>query len=495
MPYANLNLSLSILWLHASKQSDRSMPSDQNLSSPAAFRPAERRALAVVLAAGEGTRMQSDLPKILHQIANRAIVSHVLDAIRAAEVESVSVVIGPQRKDVEEEVLKTAPHASVHTQQQRLGTAHAVLAAKSMLARGFDDIIIMFGDTPLVQPQTINRLRESLANGADVVVLGFEASDPEGYGRLLLEGDNLLAIREHKDASETELAIRLCNAGIMAISGAHALSLLEKVDNRNAKNEYYLTDVVEHARAAGLRTAALIADESQLLGINDRIQLSQAEAAIQARLRWAAMQSGVTLVAPETVFFSYDTILGRDAIIEPHVVFGPGVVIEEGAVVHAFSHLAGAVVRRNADVGPFVRLRPGADIGVNAHVGNFVEVKNATLGEGVKAGHLSYLGDATIGAGSNIGAGTITCNYDGFKKHHTQIGEKAFIGSNSSLVAPINIGSGAYVGSGSVVTRNVPDDALALARAQQVLNEGWAQKWRTFQAANKNAAKSQSAKS
>lgn len=457
------------------------MPSDHLPSSAVSSdNTTTRSALAVVLAAGEGTRMLSKRPKILHEIANRAIVSHVLDAIRGAHVESVAVVVGPGREDVASEALKTTPQATIHTQQERLGTAHAALAARSALASGADDIIIIFGDTPLVQPQTIHRLRESLASGVAVVVLGFEADDPTGYGRLLLEGDNLVAIREHKDASETELAINLCNGGIMAIAGAHALALLEKVDNRNVKNEYYLTDIVAHARAAGLRTAALIADEAELRGINDRVQLAQAETAIQARLRLAAMQAGVTLIAPETVFFSYDTRLGSDVIVEPNVVFGPGVVIEEGAVVHAFSHLTGAIVRNGADVGPFVRLRPGADIGVQAHVGNFVEIKNATLGEGVKAGHLSYLGDATIGAGSNIGAGTITCNYDGFKKHRTIIGEKAFIGSNTSLIAPVSVGEGAYVGSGSIITGNVPVDSLAISRAQQVVKDGWAQKMRLF---------------
>ncbi|MGI6245935.1 MAG: bifunctional UDP-N-acetylglucosamine diphosphorylase/glucosamine-1-phosphate N-acetyltransferase GlmU [Pseudochelatococcus sp.] len=441
-----------------------------------------RRALAVVLAAGEGTRMLSRLPKILHKIASRAIVSHVLDAIGAAEVDSIAVVVGPDRQDVAAEVHRAAPGASVHVQSERLGTAHAVLAARPALEAETDDVIIAFGDTPLVQPQTFDRLRAALAEGAAVAVLGFEANDPTGYGRLLLEDGELAAIREHKDATEDERAIRLCNGGIMAIAGAHALSLLERVDNDNAKGEYYLTDVVAHARAAGLRTTALIAGEEELQGINDRAQLAAAEAVIQKRLRLAALRSGVTLIAPETVFFSFDTVLGRDVVVEPHVVFGPGVTVEEGAVVHAFSHLAGAVVRAGADVGPFVRLRPGADVGTGAHVGNFVEIKNAKLGAGVKAGHLSYLGDAEIGAGTNIGAGTITCNYDGFAKHLTRIGEDAFIGSNSSLVAPVTIGDRAYTGSGSVVTREVPDDALALGRAQQVNKEGWAARVRALHA-------------
>ncbi|MFD2251380.1 bifunctional UDP-N-acetylglucosamine pyrophosphorylase/glucosamine-1-phosphate N-acetyltransferase [Pseudochelatococcus lubricantis] len=454
-------------------------------ASGASFPAQGRRALAVVLAAGEGTRMLSRLPKILHRIANRPIVSHVLDSVRAAGVESVAVVVGPGREDVAAEVRSTAPGATIHIQQERLGTAHAALAARAALEAGADDVIIAFGDTPLVEPQTFDRLRAVLTKGASVVVLGFEAKDPTGYGRLLIEDGELVAIREHRDASEAERAIRLCNGGIMAIAGAHALPLLEKIDNANAKGEYYLTDVVAHARAAGLHAKALVAGEEELLGINDRAQLAAAEAVIQNRLRLAAFRAGVTLVAPETVFFSWDTALGRDVVVEPHVVFGPGVTVEEGAVVHAFSHLAGAVVRSGADVGPFARLRPGADVGTGAHVGNFVEIKNAKLGEGVKAGHLSYLGDAEIGAGTNIGAGTITCNYDGYSKHRTLIGSGAFIGSNSSLVAPVSIGDGAYTGSGSVVTRDVPADALALGRAQQVVKEGWAARLREFRAAVK----------
>lgn len=461
------------------------MSLDHASSAVTASATRERRALAVVLAAGEGTRMLSSLPKILHRIANRAIVSHVLDAVGRAGVESVAVVVGPGREDVEAEVRAAAPAATIHVQHERLGTAHAALAARPALEGGADDVIVVFGDTPLVEPETIRRLRDTLAGGAAVAVLGFEAKDPTGYGRLLLDGDELIAIREHRDASEAERAITLCNGGVMAIAGAHALALLDAVDNRNAKGEYYLTDVVAHARAAGLPARALVADEAELAGINDRAQLAEAEAAIQHRLRLAALRSGVTLVAPETVFFSFDTVLGRDVVVEPHVVFGPGVVVEEGAVVRAFSHLAGATVATGADVGPFTRLRPGTRIGARAHVGNFVEIKNTTLGEGVKAGHLSYLGDADVGAGSNIGAGTITCNYDGFGKHRTLIGKAAFVGSNSSLVAPVRIGDGAYVGSGSVVTRDVPDDALAIGRGQQVNKEGRAGKLRELKMAGK----------
>lgn len=463
------------------------MSADQASSSAATPGGSERRALAVVLAAGEGTRMLSSLPKILHPIAGRAIVSHVLEAVERAGVESVAVVIGPDRADVESEVHRSAPNASIHTQRERRGTAHAVLAARSALEAGADDVIVLFGDTPLVRAETIGRLRDVLADGAAVAVLGFEARDPTGYGRLLIDGEELVAIREHRDASETERAIRLCNGGIMALAGAYALALLDAVDNRNAKGEYYLTDVVAHARAAGLAARVLVAEEAEVLGINDRMQLAEAEAAIQHRLRLAALRSGVTLVAPETVFFSFDTVLGRDVVVEPHVVFGPGVVVEAGAVVRAFSHLTGAVVAGGADVGPFARLRPGARIGMGAHVGNFVEIKNTALAEGVKVGHLTYLGDAVVGAGTNIGAGTITCNYDGFGKHRTTIGADAFIGSNSSLVAPVSVGEGAYVGSGSVVTDDVPPDSLALGRSRQVNKEGWAQRWRALNAARKTA--------
>lgn len=444
-----------------------------------------RRALAVVLAAGEGTRMLSQVPKVLHQVAGRAIVSHVLDAVAHAGVDAVAVVIGPDREDVGAEVQRTSPQASLHVQRERLGTAHAVLAAREALEAGADDVIVLFGDTPLVRPETIRRLREAIAAGAAVAVLGFEARDPTGYGRLLIEGDELVAIREHKDATEAERAIRLCNGGIMALDGAHALALLDAVDNNNAKGEYYLTEVVEHARKAGLAATALVADEAEQLGINDRVQLAEAEAVIQARLRLAAQRAGVTLVAPETVFLSFDTVLGRDVVVEPNVVFGPGVVVEDGAVVHAFSHLAGATVARGADVGPFARLRPGAQIGERAHVGNFVEIKNATLAQAVKVGHLTYLGDADVGAGANIGAGTITCNYDGFRKHRTHIGAGAFIGSNTSLVAPVRVGAGAYTGSGSVVTNDVPGDALALGRSRQVVKDDWAMRWRKAHAADK----------
>ncbi len=315
-------------------------------------------------------------------------------------------------------------------------------------------------------------MRRALADGAGLVALGFEASDPLGYGRLLTAAGELVAIREHKDATEVERAVTLCNSGLMALDGRTALDLLHRIGRDNAQGEYYLTDAVELTRAAGLRCAALSADERETLGVNDRVQLASAEAVLQDRLRDAAMRDGATLQAPGTVFFAFDTRLGRDVTVEPHVVFGPGVVVDDGAVIHAFSHLEGAHVGAKANVGPYARLRPGAMLGRDSKVGNFVEVKSATIEAGAKVSHLSYIGDASVGAGANIGAGTITCNYDGYGKFRTEIGAGAFIGSNSALVAPVTIGQGAYVASGSTITEDVPADALALGRARQTTKEG-----------------------
>lgn len=445
-----------------------------------------RTCLAIVLAAGEGTRMKSDRPKVLHAVAGRSMLAHVLATVTAAGATRVAVVIGPDRPDVARAVAEAIPDARVFEQRERRGTAHAVLAAREALAEGADDVVVAFGDTPLVRPETYARLRTALAEGAAVAALGFEAADPSGYGRLLTDGSGaLVAIREHKDASEAERAVRLCNAGLMALDGRHALALLEAIGDDNAQREFYLPDAVEVARARRLTCAALIAPEAEVQGVNDRVQLAIAEATIQARLREAAMRAGTTLIAPETVFFSHDTVLGRDVVVDPHVVFGPGVIVEDGAVIHAFSHLEGSRVRARASVGPYARLRPGADLGPDARVGNFVEVKNATLGAGAKANHLTYLGDAAIGAGANVGAGTITCNYDGYRKHRTTIGAGAFIGSNSALVAPVTIGDGAIVAAGSTITRDVPSDALALARGRQETKEGWASRFRALFAPKK----------
>jgi bifunctional UDP-N-acetylglucosamine pyrophosphorylase/glucosamine-1-phosphate N-acetyltransferase len=427
-----------------------------------------------VLAAGEGTRMKSAKPKVLHQVANRSMLGHVLATLTQAGATSTAVVIGPDREDVAKEVQKISAQARIFVQKDRLGTAHAVLSAREALAQPADDVIIAFGDTPLILPETFTKLRTPLAEGAAVVAMGFEAKDPTGYGRFITSGNELVAIREHRDASEAERAIALCNGGLMAIRGDLALTLLDRVENKNTKGEYYLTDIVEIARSLGHRTAIAVVSEEEVHGVNDRAQLAAAERMIQDRLRQAAMASGVTLVAPETVFLSHDTRLGQDVVVEPHVVFGPGVVVEEGAVIHSFSHLEGARIAPGAGIGPFARLRPGAAIGPKAKVGNFVEIKNTDLGAGAKVSHLTYLGDASVGAEANIGAGTITCNYDGFGKYRTEIGEGAFIGSNSSLVAPIAIGKGAFVGSGSVITDNIPDNALGLGRGRQTIKEGWA---------------------
>jgi bifunctional UDP-N-acetylglucosamine pyrophosphorylase/glucosamine-1-phosphate N-acetyltransferase len=443
-----------------------------------------RNALAIVLAAGEGSRMKSDRAKVLHEVAGRSMLAHVLASVAAAGVGNVAVVVGPGRDDVRAETLRIAPHADVFVQSERLGTAHAVLAARAALAAGYDDLIVLFADTPLVTGATILALREALAAGAGVAALGFEAADPFGYGRLLQDsGGRLAAIREEKDASADERAIRLCNAGLMAIDGRRAFELLARIGNDNAKREYYLTDIVELARADGLETRVVVADETEVLGVNDRIQLAQAEAVLQTRLRRAAMAAGTTLVAPETVFLAHDTVLGRDVVIEPHVVFGPGVTVADGAVIHSFSHLEGAQIGAGATIGPYARLRPGAALAEKAKVGNFVEIKNARVAAGAKVNHLTYIGDADIGANANIGAGTITCNYDGFFKYRTVIGENAFIGSNSALVAPVTVGAGAYVGSGSVVTKDVPADSLAVARGRQIEKGGWAQAFRAAQAA------------
>jgi bifunctional UDP-N-acetylglucosamine pyrophosphorylase / glucosamine-1-phosphate N-acetyltransferase len=433
-----------------------------------------RSCLAIVLAAGEGTRMKSAKPKVLHQVANRSMLGHVLATLAQAGATSTAVVIGPDREDVAKEVQKISSKARTFVQKDRLGTAHAVLSARESLAQPADDVIIAFGDTPLILPETFTKLRAPLAEGAAVVAMGFEAKDPTGYGRFITKGNELLAIREHRDASEVERSITLCNGGLMAIRGDLALTLLDRVENKNTKGEYYLTDIVEIAHSLGHRTAIAVVSEEEVHGVNDRAQLAAAERMIQDRLRQAAMACGVTLIAPETVFFSHDTRLGQDVVVEPHVVFGPGVVVEEGAVIHGFSHLEGAQIASAAGVGPFARLRPGAAIGPKAKVGNFVEIKNTELGAGAKVSHLTYLGDASVGAEANIGAGTITCNYDGFAKHRTEIGEGAFIGSNSSLVAPITIGKGAFVGSGSVITESIPDDALGLGRGRQTIKEGWA---------------------
>ncbi len=449
-----------------------------------------RSALAIVLAAGEGTRMKSDRPKVLHELAGRSMLAHVLASVAGANAENVAVVIGPGRDDVRAEVSRLCAGAKVFEQEQRLGTAHAVLAAREAIAGGLDDILVLFADTPLVTSATMLALRAALEGGAAVAVLGFEAANPFGYGRLIRdEAGRLVAIKEEEDASDAERALTLCNAGLMAIDARRALELLLDIGADNAKGEYYLTDIVELARTKGLETRVVVGEESEVLGVNDRAQLAQAERIAQDRLRRAAMLGGATLIAPETVFLNADTKLGRDVTIEPHVVFGPGVEVSDGAHIHAFSRIEGARIGAGAHVGPFARLRPGTNLGTGAKVGNFVEIKSTTLGAGAKVSHLTYLGDAEIGADANIGAGTITCNYDGFFKYKTRIGVGAFIGSNTALVAPVTVGAGAYVGSGSVVTRDVAENALAVGRGRQIEKAGWAQAFREVQQAKKKNQK------
>jgi bifunctional UDP-N-acetylglucosamine pyrophosphorylase / glucosamine-1-phosphate N-acetyltransferase len=437
-----------------------------------------RSCLTIVLAAGEGTRMRASRPKVLHAIGGRSLIAHVLAAAGSAGG-AQAVVVGPAQDAVVAAVKAAAPGAEIFVQSERRGTAHAVLAAKPALGRGADDVLVVFADTPLMTRQTLARLRAALAQGAAVAVLGFRPADPTGYGRLIVGPDgDLAAIREEKDANAQERAIGLCNAGLMALRGDVALAILERIGDDNAKREFYLTDAVAVARTQGLMAVALETEEDEVRGVNTQAQLAEAEAVLQRRLRAAAHDAGVAMVAPETVHLSVDTKLGRDVVIEPYVVFGPGVTVEDGAVIRSFSHLEGATVGPGARVGPFARLRPGARLEADVHVGNFVEVKEARLGVGAKANHLAYIGDSSVGEGTNIGAGAITCNYDGAAKHRTEIGKGVFIGSNAALVAPVRIGDGAYVGTGSVITADVPADALALARGRQVNKEGWAARLR-----------------
>ena len=423
--------------------------------------------------------MKSALAKVLHPLGGRPMLGHVLSMAREADFDDKVVVLGPAMEAVESFCREFDPGIECVVQGERNGTADAVLKARERLENFAGDVVVLYGDTPLLRPETIRSVRQALGEGADVVVLGFEARNPTGYGRLIRNGEGrLLAIREEMDASPDERAITLCNSGVFGFRGEVLLQILDKIGNDNAKGEFYLTDAVEIARAEGLWAVAVDCDEQEVLGINTRAELARAEAAMQQRLRQKAMANGATLIAPETVYLSADTETGEDVVLEPHIVLGPNVRLEDGVTVKAFSHLEGAHVKAGATIGPFARLRPGAEIGERARIGNFVEVKNASFGAGAKANHLAYVGDARIGAEANVGAGTITCNYDGFEKHLTDIGAGAFIGSNSALVAPVKIGPGAYVGSGSVITKDVTGDALAVTRAPQQELEGWAAKVR-----------------
>lgn len=439
-------------------------------SEPAAPRPIA----AVVLAAGKGTRMMSARHKVLHPIAGRPMIEHVMASLAELEPARTVVVVGDLREQLEKQL---AGRADFAVQEPQLGTGHAVQQTRQAL-EGFDgDVLVLYGDVPFVRAQTMRALVERLraADQPAAVVLGFEPEHPLNYGRVIADGDRVVWMVEHKDADEGQRACRLCNSGLMAVRADALFELLAKVGNDNAQGEYYLPDVVNVAINEGRMCAVVVTDEpDEVAGINSRAELAAAEARWQATRRARAMAEGVTLIAPETVFFSWDTRLGRDVTVEPNVVFGPGVDVADNAVIHAFSHLEGARIAGEVSVGPYARLRPGAVLEQGSKVGNFVEVKNAVLGEGAKANHLTYLGDATVGAGANIGAGTITCNYDGYFKHKTEIGPRAFIGSNSALIAPVKIGADAIVAAGSAVSRDVADGELRLVRAEQLVKPGWA---------------------
>ncbi len=445
---------------------------------------AHRPLACVILAAGKGTRMKSDLPKVLHRVAGRPMVGHVLAAVKALDPDHVVVVVGPGMDSVAAAV---APYPTAVQQEQR-GTADAVRAAFGLLEGFTGDVVVLYGDTPLVTPDTLRAMVAARRQASDpaVVVLGMRPEDPGAYGRLILNArGGLEKIVEYLDASADERAVTLCNAGLMAFDGARMFDLIGRIGNENAKSEFYLTDVVQIARVSGMACAVVEAAPAEVVGVNSRAELAEVERLMQRRLRKAAMDNGATLCDPDSTLFSHDTRLGRDVIVGAHVVFAPGVTVGDGVEIKPFCHLEQARVDSGAVIGPYARLRPGADIGPDAHIGNFVEIKNAVVESGAKVNHLTYIGDARIGAKANIGAGTITCNYDGFGKYHTDIGAGAFIGSNSSLVAPVSIGDGAIVGAGSVVTSAVEADALVVSRAQQKAYVGWAKRFRERKQAEK----------
>lgn len=449
-----------------------------------------RPVAAIILAAGKGTRMKSDLHKVLHPIAGRSMLLHLIDSVGRLSPERVVVVTGAGREQVEAAVAPLGVGTALQAEQ--LGTGHAVAQTRDALA-GFDgDVLILYGDVPLVETATMKRMidRLSEADRPAAVVLGFRPSDPAAYGRVIADADGRIdRMVEFKDASTEERAVTLCNSGLMAVRSEDLFGLLDRVGNDNAAGEYYLPDIVMLAAGDGRHSAVIETGAGEVAGVNSRGELAVVEGDWQQRRRMRAMTEGATLIAPDTVWFSHDTVIGRDVVIEPHVVFGPGVTVADGVTIHAFSHLEGAKVATGADIGPYARLRPGADVREGARVGNFVEMKKAVLGPGAKANHLTYLGDAEVGAGANIGAGTITCNYDGFLKYRTVIGEGAFIGSNSALVAPVTIGAGAIVGAGAVVTSDVEANALALVRAERQTKAGWAKRFRDMMTAKKAAKK------
>ncbi len=457
------------------------MPRKRVVSTPLAV---------IILAAGQGTRMKSSLHKVLHPIAGRPMLLHLLASVGQLSPQRQVVVVGAGREQVEKAV--SGRGVDIAVQAEQLGTGHAVAQAREALSGFAGDVLILYGDVPLVRAETMEAMIERLhaADDPACVVLGFRPADAGAYGRIVAAPDGRIdRMVEFKDANEAERAINLCNSGLMAVRAEDLFSLLARVGNDNAAGEYYLPDIVMLAAADGRASAVIETDAEQVAGVNSRAELAAVEASWQARRRAEAMRDGVTLIAPETVFFSHDTVLERDVTVEPNVVFGPGVSVAEGAVIHAFSHLEGAQVGRSVSVGPYARLRPGSVLGEKAKVGNFVELKNAQLGKGAKVNHLSYVGDATVGEEVNIGAGTITCNYDGYFKHRTVIGDRAFIGSNSALIAPVRIGRDAIVAAGSAVSRDVADGELRLVRAEQLVKLGWADRFHDAMRKRKAAEK------
>lgn len=449
----------------------------------------ETSLLIVLLAAGKGVRMRSDLPKVLHPIGGRPMLGHTLATAQAAGAGRLALVVGPEAGPVRAEAARIAPDIEIFEQPIQAGTGDAVLAARAALERHRGDVLVMFADTPLIEAATLRRLIATLDAGAHLAVLAFEPSDPTGYGRLIADASGrITAIHEHKDASDAERNIGLCAAGAMAFRVPAVARLLSRIGNTNASGEYYLTDAIAIAAGEGLTVKPVLCSVDEAAGVNSRAQLAAAEAVFQTRARRKAMDDGATLIAPETVWFSFDTTIGRDVIIEPNVFFGPGVVVEDGVQILANCHMTGTRIRKGARVGPFARFRPGADIGPGARIGNFVEVKNATFESGAKANHLSYIGDGRVGEGANVGAGTIFCNYDGYAKHFTDVGKGAFVGSNTSLVAPVKVGEGAYIGSGSVITKDVAPGALALERGAQEERPGWAAKFKLLMQKRKKTA-------
>ncbi len=444
----------------------------------------------IVLAAGMGTRMKSAVPKVLHKIGGRTLLGHVLKTAQTLSPQKSVVVVGPNMSQVAEEAQRMLPGSLIVEQTERLGTAHAVSMAKASLAGFSGTILVLYGDCPLVKASSLQQLIGQLDTESTAAVLAFEAHNPHGYGRIIQAGGGYVAaIREELDASPDERRIRICNSGILAFDSGLMWKQLSRVRNDNKKGEFYLTDLVELSAQSGAKVGLTICGEEEVAGVNDRVQLAALEARFQAGSRQAAMLGGATLIDPQSVHFAADTALGRDIVIEPNVFFGPGVVVEDNVTIAANSHIEGARIGRGSRIGPFARLRPGADLGPSCHIGNFVEIKQATIGEGAKINHLSYVGDASVGAGTNIGAGTITCNYDGFDKHKTEIGANVFVGSNTAIVAPARVGNGANIAAGSVITQDVPADALAIGRSDQSNKEGWAKRYRELKQARKAARK------